>query len=177
MIVEVPGTKEGNDKELCRLHKFCSQHLWVLKTMGYDSSGPFVMSLIKMKLNRSMTFEWQRNTQKSSDVPCDMKILEFIDWQARASEAVFHESPKHYSQPQPNKNSTQIGTVYVADVDTACMLCGVGKHPLLVVCRKLRSVSPEQCMNLLWECQFCFSCLQSSHFALQCAFDHKCQKC
>ena len=32
-------------------------------------------------------------------------------------------------------------------------------------------------MNLVREHQLCFNCLQSGHFAPQCASDHKCQKC
>ena len=35
-IIEAPGPKEGNGKELRRLHDVCSQHLRALKAMGYE---------------------------------------------------------------------------------------------------------------------------------------------
>ena len=175
-IAEVPGPKEGNGKELRRLHDVCSQHLRALKAMGYDPSGPFVTSLIEMKLDRTTMFEWQRHTQEVSKVPHYMDILEFIDLRARASEAVLREAPKRHSQPAPRTNSALISTSYVANVDTACMSCGVGKHPLYV-CRKFKSVSPGQRMNLVREHQLCFNCLQSGHFAPQCPSDRKCGEC
>ena len=56
-IVEVPELKEGNGKDLRRLHNVCSQHLRALNAMGYDPSGPFVTSLIESKLDTSTMFE------------------------------------------------------------------------------------------------------------------------
>ena len=71
--------------------------------------------------------EWQRHTQESLDVLHYVEILEIIDLQVKASKAVVCKGPKCHSQAAPayNKTSTQIRTAYVANVDTACMLCGV----------------------------------------------------
>ena len=49
-----------------------------------------------------------------------------------------------------------------ANVDAACMLCGVEKHPLNA-CRKFNSVSPEQRRNLVREHQLYFNCLHFEH--------------
>ena len=87
-IVEVPGLKEGNSKELRLLYDVCSQHLWVLKTIRYDPSWPMVTSLIKMKLDRSTMFGWQRHTQGSSNMPHYVEILKIINFRARASKTV-----------------------------------------------------------------------------------------
>ena len=87
--------------------------------MGYDSSGPFVTSLIEMKLDQSTLFEWQKLTQENSDVPHYAEILEFIDLRARASETVFREYPKPHFQVVPVKNTTGIMTTNVAIADTA----------------------------------------------------------
>ena len=87
-IAKVTGPKEGNSKELCRLHDICRQHLRVLKTMGYDPSGPFVTMLIKRKLYWSTLFEWQKHIQESSYLPHYADMLEFIDLRVGASEAV-----------------------------------------------------------------------------------------
>ena len=47
-IIEAPGPKEGNGKELLCLHDVCSQHLRALKAMGYDPSWPFTTLLVEM---------------------------------------------------------------------------------------------------------------------------------
>ena len=78
-IIEIPGPKEGNSKERRRLHDACSQHLRVLKTMGHNPSGPFMKSLIEMKLDWSTMYEWQRPAQESSDMPHCVEILQFIN--------------------------------------------------------------------------------------------------
>ena len=175
-ISKAPVIKDGSGKELRRLRDICSQHLQALKAMKYEPSGAFVTALLEMKLDRSTMFEWQRHTQENLDVPHYADILEFIDLLARASKAVFRESPKGHSQPQPSKSSTQIRTSYVVNVDTACISCGVWKHPLYV-CRKFRSVSLEKRMNLVRKHQLCFNCLQSGHFTQQCTSDQKCREC
>ena len=81
------------------LHDVCSQHLRALRTIGCDPSGPFVTLLIKMKLNQSTMFEWQKHTQENSDVPHYAEILEFINLRARASETVGHHAPEDWHFP------------------------------------------------------------------------------
>ena len=83
------GLKEGSSRELRCLHDVSSQHLRELKAMGYDSSRPFVTSLIEIKLDRTTMFEWQRHTQEVSDVLHYTEIFEFIDLRAMASETIF----------------------------------------------------------------------------------------
>ena len=110
-------------------------------------------------------------------MPHYAEILEFIDLRVRASKIVFRECPKcHHSQPIPSKNSMPIETIYVANVDTACMSCGVGKHPLYV-CRKFGFLLPEQRMDLIRKLQLCNNCLQSNHYRQQCASNRMCQEC
>ena len=75
-----------------------------------------------------------------------------------------------------SKASTQVRTAYVASVDTACISYCVGKHPLCV-CRKFKTVSAEQRMNLVRKHQLCLNCLQSGHFTQQCTSDQKCREC
>ena len=116
---------------------------------GIRPSGPFITLLIEMKLDRSMMFEWQKHTQENSDVPHYSEILNFIDLRARASKKVVCEPPKCHSQ-SASKSNTPIRTTYVVNAVTACMSCSVRKHPLYV-CRKFRSVSSEQRMNLVRE--------------------------
>ena len=86
-IVEVPALKEGTGKELRRLHDTAQQHLRALKAMGCEPPGPFVTSLLELKLDTDTMFEWQRHTQESSDVPHVSCLLEFLNLRAQASES------------------------------------------------------------------------------------------
>ena len=71
--MKVPILKDGSDKELPCLHDVLSQHLWALKVLKYESSGPFIASLIE-----ATSFEWQRHSQDKPDVPHFDKILKFL---------------------------------------------------------------------------------------------------
>ena len=69
MIFEAPSLKEGIRRELCRLHDAVQQHLRALKAMDYEPSGPFITSMLELKLNPSTTFKWQKYSQSSTAVP------------------------------------------------------------------------------------------------------------
>ena len=77
----------------------------------------------------------------------------------------------------PKTDSVPIRMNYVVIVDTTCTACGVEKHPSYV-CRKFKSVSLQQRMNLLREHQLCINCLQFFHLhvASQCTSKHKSQE-
>ena len=79
MIAEAPALKDGTGKELRRLHDTAQQHLRSLKAMGYDPPGPFITSLLELKLDMNTMFEWQRHSQESTDVPHFSKLMEFLN--------------------------------------------------------------------------------------------------
>ena len=79
MISEAPALKDGTGKELRRLHDTVQQHLRALKAMGHEPPGPFITSLLELKLDTSTMFEWQRHSQESVDVPHFSKLLEFLN--------------------------------------------------------------------------------------------------
>ena len=93
-ILNTPPVKDGSGKELRKLHDTIQQHLRALKSMEYDRSGPFLTSIIELKLDPTTLFEWQKHTQENTDVPHYQKILEFINLRARAAET---------SNPEPKK--------------------------------------------------------------------------
>ena len=64
-----PTIKDGTGCELHRLHDTVQQHLCALKVMGYEPSGPFITSVLELKLDTTTMFEWQRFSQDISDVP------------------------------------------------------------------------------------------------------------
>ena len=51
MILEAPPLKDGSGKELRRLHDVVQQHLRALKAMDYEPSGPFITSVLELKLD------------------------------------------------------------------------------------------------------------------------------
>ena len=61
-IVEAASLKEGNAMGLRLLHDVVNQHLQALKAMDYDPSGPFINSVIELKLDQATMFEWQWQT-------------------------------------------------------------------------------------------------------------------
>ncbi len=61
-IIEAPALKDGNSRELRRLHDTVSQHLRALKAMDLDPTGSFITSLLELKLDTNTMFEWQKHT-------------------------------------------------------------------------------------------------------------------
>ena len=68
-ILDTPPLKEGNGKELRRLHDTVQQHVRALKTLGCDLPGKFITSIIELKLDVDTLFEWQKHGQTEADVP------------------------------------------------------------------------------------------------------------
>ena len=79
MILEAPSLKKGTGKELRRLHNTVQQHLCALKAMDYEPSGPFITSMLELKLDPNTMFEWQKHSQSSTAVPHYQDLLEFVN--------------------------------------------------------------------------------------------------
>ena len=157
--------KDCSGKVLWRLHDVCGQYLQALKAMKHDPSRAFITSLIETKLHPKTVFEWQRHSQDQVHMPHYAKIVDFIDLRARASENTLHEVQKGHSPNVPTKTST-LKTTYVSSMDTSCMVCGAGKHPVYA-CRKFKSMSMEQRTDLAKKHHLCFNCLWPGHFRPQ----------
>ena len=87
-IIGAAPLKDRHGQELCRLHNVVKQHLHALKAIKYDLSGPFVTSLLELKLDHSTIVEWQRHSQEPKGVPHYQELLEFLDLRAQASETL-----------------------------------------------------------------------------------------
>ena len=59
--------------------------------MDYDLSSPFITSLLKLKLDQTSMFEWQRHTQTIDDVPYYQELLDFLNLRAQTSETSISE--------------------------------------------------------------------------------------
>ena len=94
IILEAPPLKTGDRKELCRLHNTVLQHIRALKAIECESSGPFITSVIELKLDTTTMFEWQKHSQVATSVPHYQELLDFINLRAQASEISTTKSPK-----------------------------------------------------------------------------------
>ena len=94
MILEAPLLKDGDEKELRKLHDTIQQHTWALKAMDCEPLGPFLTSVIELKLDTTTMFKWQKHSQDASSMPHYLDLLEFINLHAQASETSTPEGKK-----------------------------------------------------------------------------------
>ncbi len=133
-ILEVSSLKEGSGRELRYLHDVVQQHLHALKSMYYEPSGPFISSVLELKLDPNTTFEWQKHSQGTTDVPHYRELLEFINLRAQASESsVLKGARKGYgNEGQKNPGFSKPVATFTASATTPavenCVLCKNSKH-------------------------------------------------
>ena len=182
MILEAPALKDGTGKELRRLHDTAQQHVRALKAMGHEPPGPFITSLLEIKLDANTMFEWQRHSQESAGLPHFSKILEFLDLRAQASEMSVSShkgSPRSWNPDrrghQPSKPVTAF-TANATDAPPNCIVCGTSKHPLYA-CTIFKSLSHEKILSTLRDNNYCLNCLKPGHFVRECKSLHRCRKC
>ena len=109
-MFEAPRLKEGTGKDLRRLHDIVTQHLRALKSMEYDLSGPFITSILELKLDTTTLFEWQKHSQSKAQVPHYQELLTFIDLRAQASEGSATAASKRVkNEPGPSKKTPATG--------------------------------------------------------------------
>ncbi len=187
MIVDAQNLRDGNDKELRHLHDTVQQHLRALKAMEYEPSGPFITSILELKLDSNTMFEWQKYSQRHIDVPPYQELLEFLNLRAHASETSVYDQqrPKsirndssstrrgHY----PNKPVTSYAVSHVEQSSiNNCVLCKSEKH-LLYSCSKFLALPHNSKMSVLKSHDLCINCLRSGHFIRECKSLHRCRVC
>ena len=96
--------------------------------MDYEPSGPFITSVLELKLDVSTMFEWQKHNQDSTDVPHYKRLLEFMNLCVQASDTPTsgQRGVKHSS------NSAKPVASFAANADDTvanCVLCKNEKHP------------------------------------------------
>ena len=150
MIMDAPALKDGNGKEVRRLHDTVQQHLRALKALGSEPSGPFITSLLELKLDTNTAFEWHKYSQDSEEVPHYSKLLEFLNLRAlraQASEAPNVENKRNsrndaHSSKRPNNQGSGGQRPHFTSLtsnvtDHTCVVCKE-KHPLYV-CSQFKS--------------------------------------
>ena len=183
-IIEATTLKDGSGRELRRLHDTVQQHLRALKAMGHEPPGPFVTSLIELKLDTTTMFEWQRYTQDSADMPHYQKLLDFINLRAQACEASTTEPKKSPRNEERSTRRVPSSTRSVASFAAGasdptvslCVVCKTEKHPLYA-CTQFKSFSHDKKVSTLKSHNYCLNCLRPGHFVRDCKSLYKCKKC
>ena len=183
-ILDAPPLRDGNGKEVRKLHDTVQQHLRALKSMGYEPSGPFITSTLELKLDQNTMFEWQKHSQKSDGVPHYQDLLDFLNLRAQATESSLIENSSRKSRNEPHQVKRQpinIGSVasYTASTElpsNQCILCKPDKHPLYA-CPQFRDMSHDTRVSTLKSNGLCMNCLGPNHFVRQCKSVHRCKQC
>ena len=179
-ILEAPSLKDGSGKELRHLHDITQQHLRALKSIGYEPSGPFITSVIELKLDTTTRFEWQKQSQSSTDVPDFHELLDFLNLHAQASETsvtgkkAYKEEAHHAKRSQHGKFVTSF--VANAGNEANCFVCKTDQHPLYC-CTKFKSLPHDRMLSTLKDNNICINCMRPGHFVRQCRSLSRCKKC
>ena len=172
MIVEAPSLKDGSGKELRRLHDVVQQHIRALKSLGHDPPGPFITSLIELRLDATTMFEWQRHSQGSADVP---HYVKFLNLRAQASESAAQESSRGSSQQSRKYHSGKQVGLFADVVYSSCVVCKE-KHPLYA-CAKFKELDHENMLSTVRSNRLCINCLHPGHLSKDCRSTHRCKHC
>ena len=182
MILDVPNLTEGSGKELRRLHDTIQRHLRALTAMDYEPSGPFITSIIELKLDAKTMFEWQNFCQKHTEVPHYQLILEFIHFRAQASETSVTEgkknTPGNHSNHRPRLPHQRVSSFVGAHIpeNENCQLCKNEKHQLYS-CPRFKSLPHASKVSTLKSQDRCLNCLCVGHFVKQCKSLNHCRLC
>ena len=175
-ILDATTLKEGNGRELRRLHDTVSQHLRALKAMKLEPSGPFVTAILELKLDQGTMFQWQSHSQDQKDVPHYQALLNFLDLRAQASETAPLKTERLYRDNPVVKRPLQQKPSYPVEVQDICVACKTGKHPLYT-CMRFRALPHPQMMGIVKDHNICMNCLKPGHFLKQCPSQQRCRKC
>ena len=167
-IVDTPAIRDGNGRELRRIHDNIQQHVRALKTLGCELPGKFITSMIELKLDTDTLFEWQKHSQSSTDVPHYKELLDFIDLRAQASET---SCSTHRRKP-----AGKITSFAASATSSNCVVCKTEKHPLYV-CAKFKALNHDEKNSVLKTNNLCVNCLTGGHYKRQCKSTHKCKIC
>ena len=174
-VIETPPLKDGNGKELRRIHDVINQHMRAINTMSSNSLEGFVTSVIELKLDQTSMFAWQDHTHDQREVPPYTTLLEFLDRRARATENTIRENERRRLTTNSERRIPPRPS-YTTSVDETCIVCKSAKHPLYG-CGMFKGFPHSRKLQLVKENGLCLNCLKPGHFAKRCPFTQKCKKC
>ena len=137
--------------------------------MDYDPSGPFITSILELKLNEDTLFKWQRHSHESGNIPHYQDILDFLHLRVQSSESIKYKVDRR-------GNPTLQRTSYVASTNNTSEVCDKGKHPLYTW-QQFKLLPYEGKMSILKGNGYCFNCLNKGHLSKHCPSSPRCYKC
>ena len=174
IVLDAPPVKEGTGRELRQLHDTVRQHLRALKSMGCEPSGPFITSILELKLDDTTSFEWQKYSQDLTDFPHYSDMLAFLDLRAQAAEASTSDSKKERKGGHKSMHSFTGG---MSDTLTpTCSLCKTEKH-FLFSCPQFKALAHDDKMSTVKSSDLCVNCLRPGHFVKHCRSTNRCRRC
>lgn len=176
VIIEMPPLKDGNGKELRRLHDLLQQHLRALDADDKEGLNQFVTSIIQLKLDPDTLFEWQKHTQDIAEVPPFQKLLEFIDLRARASETTPHVNKRIHHKPEVSKKTVASFVTSSEATNGRCVICKSERHPLYY-CPRFKEMNHDRKMAIVKSNKLCLNSLKGGHFLKDCKSPHHCRTC
>ena len=147
--------------------------------MEHEPDGPFITSMLELKIDQYTMFEWQKFSQDSKDVLHFSVMLEFLNLRAQTSESsVPGSGQKHQSEDAFVKrcSSPRSMTSYMASMSDSCVVCKTGKHPLYA-CQVFKYLHHDQMVTIMRSNGLCLNCSKLGHMAKQCQSNQRCRKC
>ena len=180
-IYEAPSLKDGSGKEIRHLHDSVQQHLRALKAMGEEPSGAFVTSILELKLDQATMFEWQRASQECTGIPHYLKLLEFLNLRAQASETCSPTQERRSGRFEYKKPFTSLKRIpahagNVSEPNAVCVVCKVEKHPLYA-CSKFKSLPHDKMLSTIRSSNLCLNCFRPGHISRNCTSLYRCKQC
>ena len=163
--------KEGNGKELRKLHNNIQQHVRGLKTLECDFPGQFITSMIELKLDVDTFFEWQKHSQSS------MNVLPYKEcWISLTCEHK-HQRPRVLC----TRGSLQAESLpllpKLAFLTIAVSFARPRNIPSIFVPSSSPSLMLKESQHSRLTTYVCFNCLSGGHSRKQCKSIHKCKIC
>jgi hypothetical protein len=146
--------------------------------MVCEPSGPFITSVLELKLDTTTMFEWQKHSQDTSSISHYKDLLEFINLRVQAPETSMMES-KRLSKSETKVNIhnhkqyhrlllqsilQKYKHVYCANQNDICYLT-------------VPNLFHKEKMSVIKGNNYCNNCLRSVHYCRQCKSVHCCKKC
>ena len=156
-----------------------------LRSLGYDSPGAFLTSILELKLDQTTMFEWRRHGQSNIDVPHYDDLLKFLDLRAQAAES---STPNSYKQlpvkSEPRSapytprapSSKSVPSFAAISTPITCVACKSGTHPLYA-CTNFRGLDYNGKMSTVRSNNLCLNCLHPGHRMKDCRSSHRCKQC
>lgn len=124
-------------------HDNVQQNICALKSVGYEPFGPFITSVLELKLDANTMFKWQWHSQESTDMPHYSVFLEFLNLWAHASETSTAGYKLALLEVVIFHNGKPFAT-NTADTSPNCIVCKKNIH-LLYACMNLSPFPTRKC--------------------------------